>query len=196
MAPPYCRGSSGIVRGTRPYRPILATAVNVLSTERLILRRLKTEDAEFIFGLLNDPDFLRFIGDKGVRSLDDARGYILSGPVASYAQHGFGLWLAELKGSNTPVGICGLLKREVLDDVDIGFAFLPPYRSSGYAFESASAVVEYARRTLGLRRIVAIVDPDNTGSLRVLEKIGMTFDRMIRLSDDSAPIRLLVSSPD
>lgn len=170
--------------------------MNVLSTERLILRRLTTGDAKFIFELLNDPDFLRFIGDKGVRSLDDARGYILSGPVASYAQHGFGLWLVELKGSNTPVGICGLLKRESLDDVDIGFAFLPPYRSNGYAFESASAVVEYGRHKLGLGRIVAITDPDNASSLRVLEKIGMTFDRMIRLSDDSAPIRLLVSLPD
>ncbi len=126
MAPQHCRGSSGVVPGTWPYRPLLATDVNVLSTERLILRRLTTGDAEFIFELLNDPDFLRFIGDKGVRSLDDARGYILSGPVASYAQHGFGLWLVELKGSNTPVGICGLLKRDALDDVDIGFAFLPP----------------------------------------------------------------------
>jgi [ribosomal protein S5]-alanine N-acetyltransferase len=170
--------------------------VSVLSTERLTLRRLTTGDAEFIFELLNDPDFLRFIGDKGVRSLDDARGYILSGPVASYEQHGFGLWLVALRGSNTPVGMCGLLKRDALDDVDIGFAFLPPFRSSGYAFESASAVMEYARHTLGLRRIVAITDPDNAGSLRVLKKIGMTFDRMIRLSEDSAPIRLLVSSPD
>ena len=196
MAPPYCRGSSSIAPGARPYRPFLATGVNVLSTARLVLRRLTTEDAQFIFELLNDPDFLRFVGDKGVRSLDHAREYILSGPVASYAQHGFGLWLVELKDSNIPVGMCGLLKRDALDDVDIGFAFLHPYRSNGYAFESASAVVEYARHTLGLRRIVAIADRDNAGSLRVLEKIGMTFDRIIQLSDDSTPIHLLVLSPD
>ena len=194
MAPPYCRGSPGVVPGTRPYRPLLATHVNVLSTERLILRRLTTGDAEFIFELLNDPAFLRFIGDKGVRSLDDARQYILSGPVASYEQHGFGLWLVELKGANTAVGICGLLKREALADVDIGFAFLPRYRSSGYALESAAAVLEYSRNSLGLERVVAITDPDNVASLRVLEKIGMSFDRMIRLSEDGPDIRLLVSS--
>ncbi len=194
MAPPYCRGSSGGVPETWPYRSLLATDVNVLSTERLILRRLSTGDAEFIFELLNDPAFLRFIGDKGVRSLDDARQYILSGPVASYEQHGFGLWLVELKGTSTAVGICGLLKREVLADVDIGFAFLPRYRSSGYALESAAAVLEYSRNSLGLRRVVAITDPDNVASLRVLEKIGMSYDRMIRLSEDGPDIRLLVSS--
>ena len=196
MAPPYCRGSSGGVPGTWPDRPLLATDVNVLSTERLILRRLTTGDAEFIFELLNDPDFLRFVGDKGVRTLDDARQYILSGPVASYEQHGFGLWLVELKGGNTAVGICGLLKREALADVDIGFAFLPRHRSSGYALESAAAVLEYSRNSLGLERVVAITDPDNVASLRVLEKIGMSFDRMIRLSEGGPDIRLLVSSRD
>jgi ribosomal-protein-alanine N-acetyltransferase len=168
--------------------------VNVLSTLRLSLRQLTEEDAEFILELLNDPAFVRFIGDKGVRNLDDARGYILTGPIASYEQHGFGLWLVELKGVNTPVGICGLLKRESLPDVDIGFAFLPEYRARGYASESAAAVLEYGRTNLGLTRIVAIVDPDNAGSLRLLEKIGMSFDRMVRLSEDAPEIRLLACS--
>jgi RimJ/RimL family protein N-acetyltransferase len=99
----------------------------------------------------------------------------------------------ELKGSKTPVGICGLLKRDSLSDVDIGFAFLPQYRSKGYAFESAAAVMDYGRKVLGLRRIVAITSEDNAGSIRVLEKIGMSFDRMIRLSDDGPEIRLLAS---
>jgi [ribosomal protein S5]-alanine N-acetyltransferase len=168
--------------------------VNVLSTPRLSLRRLTEEDAEFILELLNDPDFVRFIGDKGLRDLDDARGYILTGPVASYAQHGFGLWLVELKSVNTPVGICGLLKRESLPDVDLGFAFLPRYRAQGYARESAAAVLEYGRAVLGLERIVAIVDPGNAGSLRLLEKIGMSFDRTVRLSEDGPDIRLLARS--
>jgi [ribosomal protein S5]-alanine N-acetyltransferase len=166
--------------------------VNVLSTLRLSLRRLTEEDAEFILELLNDPAFIRFIGDKGVRNLDDARGYILTGPIASYEKHGFGLWLVALKGVNTPVGICGLLKRESLSDVDLGFAFLPAHRAQGYALESAAAVLEYSRTILGLERIVAIVDPDNAGSLRLLEKIGMSFERMIRLSEDGPDIRLLV----
>lgn len=153
------------------------------------------DDGQFILELLNDPSFLRFIGDKGVRTVEDARQYILAGPMDSYDREGFGLWLVELNGSTTPVGICGLLRRETLKDVDIGFAFLPEYRSKGYAFESAAAVMKYARAILGLGRIVAIADDQNTGSHRVLAKIGMTFDRMIRLSDDEPEIRLLASDP-
>jgi RimJ/RimL family protein N-acetyltransferase len=167
--------------------------VSVLQTERLNLRTMTLDDAEFILELLTDPSFLRFIGDKGVRTTDDARRYILAGPLDSYERHGFGLWLVELKGSETSIGICGLLKRDALDDVDIGFAFLPQYRSKGYAFESAAAVMDYGRKVLGLRRVVAITNEDNAGSIRVLEKIGMSFDRMIRLSDDGPEIRLLAS---
>jgi RimJ/RimL family protein N-acetyltransferase len=167
--------------------------VNLLQTERLSLCRLSLDDAEFIVELLNDPSFLRFIGDKGVRTTEDARQYILTGPMDSYERHGFGLWLVELKVSRTPVGICGLLKRETLSDVDIGFAFLPQYRSKGYAFESATAVMDYGRNVLGLRRIVAITNEDNTSSIRVLEKIGMSFDRTIRLSEGEPEIRLLAS---
>ena len=167
--------------------------MNVLQTERLSLRKMSPDDAEFIVELLNDSAFLRFIGDKGVRTIEDARQYILTGPMDSYERHGFGLWLVELKGSRTPIGICGLLKRDTLPDVDIGFAFLPQYRSRGYAFESAAAVMNYGRGVLGLRRVVAITNEDNAGSIRVLEKIGMSFDRMIRLSDDGPEIRLLAS---
>lgn len=154
---------------------------------------MSLNDAEFIVELLNDASFLRFVGDKGVRTVADARQYILTGPMDSYERNGFGLWLVELKGPNTPVGMCGLLKRETLTDVDIGFAFLPQYRSNGYAFESAAAVMAYGRNVLGLRRVVAITDEDNASSIRVLEKIGMKFDRMIRLSDDGPEIRLLAS---
>lgn len=156
---------------------------------------MSLDDAGFIVELLNDPSFLRFIGDKGVRTAEDARRYIRTGAMDSYERHGFGLWLVELKGSQIPIGICGLLKRDTLSDVDIGFAFLPPYRSKGYASESAAAVMDYGRTVLGLRRIVAITNDDNTGSHRVLEKIGMRFDRMIRLSDDGPEIRLLASGP-
>ena len=168
--------------------------MTILETERLSLRRLTVEDAGLIVELLNDASFLRFIGDKGVRTSEDACQYILSGPIDSYERHGFGLWLVETRGSETPVGICGLLKRETLSDVDIGFAFLPEYRSLGYAYESAAAVLDYGRNVLGLQRVVAIADDDNTGSIRVLEKIGMTFDRRIRLSSDSPEIRLLACS--
>lgn len=167
--------------------------MNVLQTARLTLRWMSLDDAEFIVELLNDASFLRFVGDKGVRTTEEAGRYILTGPIDSYERHGFGLWLVELSGTTTPIGICGLLKRETLSDVDIGFAFLPQYRSKGYAYESAAAVMDYGRRVLGLRRIVAIANDDNADSIRVLEKIGMSFDRMIKLPDDGHEVRLLAS---
>jgi RimJ/RimL family protein N-acetyltransferase len=159
----------------------------------LTLRRLEIGDAEFIIGLLNDPSFLRFIGDKGVRTLDDAREYISNGPIASYERFGFGMYLTERKDDAVPIGICGLLKREALKDVDVGFAFLPQFWSKGYAFESASAVMAYGRNVLGLTRIVAITSPDNEASLRLLGKLGMKFESMVRLSAESPEIRLFAS---
>ncbi len=165
----------------------------MLETERLILRRLELADAEFILELLSDPSFLRFIGDKGVRTLDHAREYIENGPMASYQRFGFGLFLTARREDGVPIGICGLLKRESLRDVDVGFAFLPRYWSNGYAFESASAVLSYGRKTFGLTRIVAITSPDNTPSICLLEKLGLKFESMIRLSEDSPEVRLFAS---
>ena len=167
--------------------------MKILETDRLILRRLSTEDAEFILELLNEPSFLRFIGDKGVRTLDDARDYILNGPVDMYTRLGFGLYLTELKESGVPIGICGLLKRDGLEDVDIGFAFLPKFWARGYAYESAAAVMAYGKTVLGLNRIVAITSPDNYASGRLLEKLGLRFERMIHLSNDAPEVRLFAS---
>ena len=165
----------------------------VLETKRLILRKLSVDDAEFILELLNEPSFLRYIGDKGVRSLDDARQYILNGPVASYERNGFGLYLVELKESRIPIGISGLVKRDTLPDADIGFAFLPAYWSQGYAVESAAEVMTHAREVLGLDRILAITNPDNEASAKLLGKIGLRFDRMIKLSDDGDEVKLFTS---
>jgi RimJ/RimL family protein N-acetyltransferase len=165
--------------------------VKVLETDRLILRRLSIEDAEFILELLNEPSFLRFIGDKGVRTLADAREYILKGPVDSYERFGFGLYLTVLKEEEVPIGICGLLKRESLKDIDLGFAFSPKFWRNGYAFESASAVLAYGRSVLGLKRMVAVTAPDNDGSIRVLEKLGFGYEQMVRLSEHGPEIKLL-----
>lgn len=170
--------------------------MTVLETDRLTLRHLKVEDASFILNLLNEPSFLRFIGDKGVRTLDDARNYILTGPMSSYERNGFGLYLVLLKEGLVSIGICGLIKREALPDVDIGFAFMPQFWSKGYAFESASAVMAYARDPLGLQQIVAITDVDNDASARVLEKLGMRFDKLIRLADGNQDVKLFVPAPD
>jgi|SRR5215831_4580825 len=167
--------------------------LKVLETDRLILRRLSTDDAEFILQLLNEPSFLRFIGDKGVRTLRDARDYISNGPVDMYNRFGFGLYLTELKDGGVPIGICGLIKRDALEDVDIGFAFLPKFWAKGYAYESASAVMTYGKDVLGLRRIVAITSPDNHASAKLLGKLGLQFERMVKLSEDAEEVRLFVA---
>ncbi len=162
----------------------------MLETDRLVLRRMVLEDADFMLKLLNEPSFRLFIGDRGVRTEDDARAYISSGPINSYERFGFGLYLTELKTDGRPIGICGLLKRESLEDADIGFALLPEFWSNGYASESARAVMAYARDTLGLDRVVAVTTPDNHGSIRVLEKLGMKFERTARLVEGGPELEL------
>ena len=161
----------------------------VLRTERLELRELVLEDDEFILRLLNEHGFLRFIGDKGVRTLADAREYLSKGPIDSYRRYGFGLYLTSLHGGG-PIGICGLVKRDSLPDVDVGFAFLEQYWSKGYAAESAAAVLAWAKEHLRLSRVIAITAPDNAGSIGVLQKIGLRFERMVKLPGDSQELRL------
>jgi ribosomal-protein-alanine N-acetyltransferase len=152
--------------------------LSVIETERLTLRELSERDAAFILELLNDADFKRNIADRGVRTLEDARRYVEERFAASYRRHGFGLWLVETKDAGVPAGICGLVKREELPGVDVGYAFLPAFRSKGYAYESAAAVTLYARDILGFKRLYAIVNSDNAASIRLLEKLGMKFERM------------------
>lgn len=162
----------------------------ILETERLALRELAPGDAGFIVELLNQPSFVRFIGDKGVRTLDDAQEYLQNGPLGSYRRHGYGLYMTQLAADATPVGICGLVKRDELEYPDLGFAFLPQYWSRGYAYESARAVLEYGRDVLGLARILAVTSLDNEGSIRLLRKVGLTFDKVIDLSGDGDEVNL------
>lgn len=162
---------------------------SVIQTPRVDLRELTPDDAGYILELLNEPAFIRFIGDKGVRNLSDARDYLRQGPIESYQRNGFGLYAACLR-DGTPIGMCGLVRREGLDDPDVGFAFLSRYWSKGYAVESAGAVLAYAVEALRLPRIVAITSPDNWSSIAVLEKIGFKFERMIRLVDHSPELKL------
>jgi RimJ/RimL family protein N-acetyltransferase len=166
--------------------------MTVLETERLLLRPISVDDAEFILALLNEPSFLRYIGDKQVRNLEDARQYILNGPVASYERHGLGLLLVEMKGSQTPIGMCGLLKRDELPEPDIGFALMPDFWNKGLAFEAAAAVLQDARDRLTLQRILAITSLDNDASIKLLERLGFKFERITRLAPDREEIRLFV----
>lgn len=164
--------------------------MKILETERLALRRLTADDAEFMLDLLNQPSFVRFIGDRGVRTPADARAYIQNGPVASYKLNGFGLYRVELKETAVPIGICGLLMRAPLEDVDIGFAFLPPYWARGYALESAEAVLAHAKDVMGLSRVVAVVAPSNHASIKLLRKLGFSFEGMVKMSRDEPEIGL------
>ncbi|OXS73989.1 GNAT family N-acetyltransferase [Lysinibacillus sp. KCTC 33748] len=164
--------------------------MKVIETERLTLRLQTTEDADFILELVNDPSWLEFIGDRGVRTVEDAREYIVNGAIRTYEQSGFCFYLVERKEDQSPLGICGFVKRESLEDVDIGFAFLPKYWGKGYAYEAASATLAYGLDTLGLNRVVAITTQDNHASGKLLEKIGLQFEGLVQLSNDSEDLRL------
>ena len=162
----------------------------ILVTPRLVLREFTHGDDAFVLRLLNEPSWLRFIGDRGVRTLEDARRYLDDGPFRSYATNGFGLWCVEPRESGAPLGMCGLIRRDTLPDVDVGFAFLPEAWGRGYAMEAASAVLAHARDALGLRRVLAITDPENAASIRVLERIGMRREGTVRMPGETLDLLL------
>ncbi len=167
----------------------------MIFTERLSIRPFIEADAPLILELVNDPDWLRFIGDRQVRTLEDARGYLLRGPIAATARDGHSLMHVSLqsnRGADVPIGMCGLIKRDSLAQVDLGFALLPAYRGKGYAREAAVATLAHGRRALGIERVVAITQPGNFGSIQVLEAVGMRFDSWIRLPDDPTELALYV----
>lgn len=161
-----------------------------LETSRLSIRWLDFDDVEFIFTLVNDPDWIRFIGDKGVDNLDAACSYLETGPLQMYHQHGFGLNRVALKEDDKPIGICGILQRDTLDDVDLGFAFLPDHRRHGYALEASRAVLEHGCISLGLKRIVAIVSPHNTASANLLDKLGFRIEGDYQAEANAEPLDL------
>jgi len=168
--------------------------LEVAQTERLLLRWLDPGDSAFILELVNDPSWMRYIGDKGVKTIQDAKRYIENGPVEMYQRLGFGLYMVELKENGAPIGICGLIKRDALPDVDLGFAFLPRFWGNGYAFESASAVMSYGREALGLSRIVAILSQDNHRSAKLLEKLGFRFDSTVSLQPGGDQLMLYAAA--
>lgn len=169
--------------------------MRILDTERLVLSRLSPEDAPFILELVNEPDWLRFIGDRNVHDLDGARTYIEQVSVEMYARHGFGLYKVALKSDSVPLGMCGLLKRDSLPDVDIGFAFLARHRGRGYAHEAARASLDHGRRDFGLKRILAITDPENVSSIRLLEKLGFRFVERLHLEGHGGDSNLYEQLP-
>ena len=166
----------------------------MLETERLIVRWLDTDDAAFILQLVNEPSWLKYIGDKRVRTLQDAENYIRTGPAEMYSRLGFGLYLVALRDGGERLGICGLIKRESLQDVDLGFAFLPTFWGRGYAHEAAAAIMAYARSVLGLARIVAIVSQDNHASGKLLQRLGFRFERLAALNPGKEELKVYASA--
>ncbi|HWJ90667.1 MAG TPA: GNAT family N-acetyltransferase [Flavisolibacter sp.] len=162
----------------------------ILETERLILREFSLTDAEFIIELLNSPGWLRFIGDRNVKSTADAEKYLTNGPMKSYKENGFGLSLVERKADGAKIGMCGIIKRANLEYPDIGFAFLPGAGGKGYAFEIARATLEYARNRLQLPKICAITLEENERSIRLLEKLGLRFVRTMRFENSQEELQL------
>ncbi len=162
--------------------------MTVLETDRLILRRFTADasELEFVLRLVNEPSYLENIGDKGVRTLEQAATYLLEGPIRSYQVNGHGLYLVVLRESLQPVGICGLLKRDQFQDVDLGYAFLPEFWSRGFAREAAAAVLDYGRRTLGLTKVIALVNPTNSPSIKLLRKLEFAYAERVRVEPGGA----------
>jgi [ribosomal protein S5]-alanine N-acetyltransferase len=166
------------------------TARAVLQTDRLALREFSTDDDGFVLDLLNQPSFLHYIGDRGVRTLEDARTYIAQGPLKSYEDLGYGLYVVTLKDDGTPMGMCGIVHKPWLNAPDIAYAFLPQYEGRGYASEAARAVLEHARSQLGITVVLGVVTFDNNGSVRVLEKLS--FSRESTVIDPRSNTQLLL----
>ncbi|MET1254467.1 GNAT family N-acetyltransferase [Aliikangiella maris] len=164
----------------------------LFKTARLIVREFNLEDAPFVFKLVNEPSWIENIGDKNIHNIDDAKNYLLNGPMKSYRENGFGLYLIELKTTGMPIGMCGLVKREGLDCPDVGYALMPEFWGLGLASEAAKATLDFAKEALSIERVLGVTSVENVGSIRVLEKIGLRFDQIIQLPGSEQLSRLFI----
>ncbi|MFT5710745.1 MAG: ribosomal-protein-alanine N-acetyltransferase [Halioglobus sp.] len=164
--------------------------MKTLETARLIIDEITSKDASFILQMLNDPTFIKYVADRGIRTEEQARAYIQDRVVASYEEHGFAMGAVRLKDSGEVIGMCGLVNRDTLEDIDIGYGFLPKFRGKGYALEAAVAVMKMGREDFGLQRLLAIIHPANTASRALAEKMGMHCESMISLTPDEDEICL------
>jgi [ribosomal protein S5]-alanine N-acetyltransferase len=162
----------------------------MIETSRLTLRPFTPDDAAFIVELLNSPGWQRWIGDRKVRTIDDAQTYLRNGPIKQQAEHGYALWSVDRRDDGLTVGMCGLVRREGLPDADIGYALLPQHERQGYAREAAQATLDFAFGTAGLQRVLAITHPANAASSRLLESIGLRFERTVQLPKVEGPSSL------
>lgn len=164
--------------------------MTLIDTDRLAIRYITEDESHFIHRLLNDPSWIKYIGDKGIKTEEDAKNYIQTGPIQMYKEYGFGLYLVTLKETGVPIGLCGLIKRPSLENIDLGYAFLPEYTGKGYAFEATKAVLQYGKEQLSIDKIVAITTIDNFSSEKVLLKLGFIFDSLIKEKNDAEELKL------
>lgn len=162
----------------------------ILETERLLLREFTLDDTSFIIELLNSPGWIKYIGDRNIKTKENALAYLQNGPLKSYQDNGFGLSMVEIKDDGTAIGMCGIIKRDTLNNPDIGFAFLPAYNGKGYALEMASATLSFAKKTLGMPVISAITLPGNANSIRLLEKLGFRYSQQVIFPGSDEPLLL------
>ncbi len=162
----------------------------ILTTERLTLREYTIDDATFIIELLNSEDWLKFIGNRNVKTIQDATNYITNTFIKGYQKHGFGFWMVEITTTKEPIGMCGITKRDGLDGIDIGFAFLSTFMGKGYSYEISKATLNYVLTTIKPPFVLAITNPDNIRSIKLLEKIGLQYQRKIKLTDDGMELNL------
>ncbi len=197
-ADPYVRHGLVTRWHVRPWNTVVgdlaasghSPRVLVAETARLRIQQFNLEDVAFVIRLLNEPSFIKFIGDRGVRTPGEARAYLLAGPLAGYARFGFGLNRVELKVSGEPIGMCGILKRDTLPDPDLGYAFLPGYWNNGYAFEAATAIMTQAHAAFGLQRVLAVTTVDNSASIRLLRKAGFQHVGLVLQPPDDKELKL------
>lgn len=167
----------------------------IAETQRLVISKFTVKDAPFFLELANSPTWIKYIGDRNLKTVEDAEEYIKSRPLKSYSDFGFGFYKLLLKEENLkPIGTCGLVKREELDDVDIGFAMLPDYEGKGFGFESSNAILELAKNKFKIKRISAITLPNNNKSIKLLEKLGLTFEKKVKPFEDDEELLLFVKT--
>lgn len=162
----------------------------LITTDRLIIRKFNLDDADFIYRLLNSEAWINYIGNRNIRNLEDAKNYIANSPLYFYQKFGFGPYLVALNDTQESIGMCSLIKRDTLNDVDLGFAFLNPFIGKGYAHEASKAIIEFSRNTLALKKLVAITLPDNTASIKLLEKLGFLYQNTMQFPNETEELML------
>ncbi|WP_417874166.1 GNAT family N-acetyltransferase [Xanthomarina gelatinilytica] len=163
----------------------------IAETNRLLISKLTLEDASFILELTNTPHFIKYVGNKNLKTLEDSKNYLKEGTLKSYKNFGFGFYKLQLKQEqNKTIGTCGLVKREQLDHVDIGFAMLPGYEGKGFGLEASKEILKLAKNTFKLTRILAITLPTNSNSIKLLEKLGLTYEKRVKPFEDDEELLL------